>query len=130
MTAVKTPACIFKPDNTNDLAKVVKQLQQNNIKFAIRSGGHLPSPGAANIDDGVLIDLGGFNRVDYDAKQNTATVGSGSRWQAVYEQLDPFNVTVVGGRVLEVGVGGLTLGGMFLSTTHPTKLLNPNDTHT
>ena len=28
----------------------------------------------------------------------------------MYTTLDPYNVTVVGGRVMDVGVGGLTLG--------------------
>lgn len=107
----------------------MRQLQERSIKFAIRSGGHLPSPGAANIDGGVLIDLGGFNSVEYDAKGNTAIVGSGLRWQAVYEQLDQFDVTVVGGRVLEVGVGGLTLGSVFPPMMHPTKLLNSSNTY-
>ena len=29
----------------------------------------------------------------------------------MYTALDPYNVTVVGGRVMDVGVGGLILGG-------------------
>ncbi|CAD6593166.1 MAG: hypothetical protein ASARMPRED_007094 [Alectoria sarmentosa] len=52
-----------------------------------------------------------FNGVSYDATKNVATVGAGQRWDNVYNQLDPHNVTVVGGRVLDVGVGGLVLGG-------------------
>ena len=102
--------------------KVVKQLQQNKIKFAIRSGGHLPSPDAANIDDGVLIDLGGFDKVEYNSERGVATIGSGLRWGEVYTQLDQFNVTVVGGRVLDVGVGGLILGSMFDQCTAPQYL--------
>ncbi|KAI1878936.1 hypothetical protein JX265_003113 [Neoarthrinium moseri] len=81
-----------------------------NYSFAIRSGGHLPAPGAANIDDGILIDLSRFDRVQYDAAKSLVSVGSGQRWGNVYSQLDQHNVTVVGGRVLDVGVGGLTLG--------------------
>lgn len=74
----------------------------------------MPSPLAANINNGVLIDMAGFNEVVYDAARNIATVGAGLKWGDVYGQLDKFNVTVVGGRVLDVGVGGLILGSEYL----------------
>ena len=79
------------------------------VQFAIRSGGHSPSPLAANINNGVLIDLANLNKVDYHAASGTVTVGAGNRWRAVYTALDPYNVTAVGGRVLDVGVGGFLL---------------------
>lgn len=49
-------------------------------------------------------------------------MGSGLRWGEVYNQLDDFNVTVVGGRVLDVGVGGLILGGMHLHASQPRSI--------
>ena len=70
----------------------------------------MPSPLAANINDGVLIDMALMNGVSYDAARNEARVGAGQRWRDVYHALDIYNVTVVGGRVLDVGVGGLILG--------------------
>ena len=70
----------------------------------------MPSPLAANINNGVLIDMSMFKGVNYNAANSLAIVGAGQRWGDVYNQLDPYNVTVVGGRVLDVGVGGLTLG--------------------
>lgn len=100
------------PTRVEDLQTAVNRLVQSNATFAIRSGGHSPSPQAANIDGGVLIDLSGFNDVVYDEAGQVARVGSGLTWGQVYSQLDPFGVTVVGGRVSDVGVGGLTLGGM------------------
>ena len=84
-----------------------------NVNFAIRSGGHSPSPLAANIDDGVLIDLSKFNQAIYDAPNSLVKVGAGMRWGEVHQVLDPHNVTVVGGRVLNVGVGGLVLGSQY-----------------
>lgn len=93
------------------MQNVIPKLVAANVSFAVRSGGHSPSPGAANIDQGVLIDLSKFNGVDYDAENNVANIGAGQKWENVYKQLDQFNVTVVGGRVLDVGVGGLILGG-------------------
>ncbi|KAJ8130695.1 hypothetical protein O1611_g2930 [Lasiodiplodia mahajangana] len=54
--------------------------------------------------------------VEYHAGQGVAVVGTGLRWGDVYHYLDQYNVTVVGGRILQVGVGGLTLGSKSLPT--------------
>ncbi|KAK8063022.1 FAD-binding oxidoreductase [Apiospora hydei] len=112
-TTWKTPACILRPESAEQIATVLPQLVAGNISFAVRSGGHLPSPGAANIDKGVLIDLSKFDHVTFDAEKEAASIGAGQRWLNVYTQLDKYNVTVVGGRVTDVGVGGLTLGNLF-----------------
>ncbi|KAL8981369.1 MAG: hypothetical protein Q9205_003819 [Flavoplaca limonia] len=93
-----------------DLQRLARHLTRKNIPFAIRSGGHSPSPFAANIDNGVLIDMSSFNQTQYHPHRKVATVGAGGRWLGVYNELDRFNVTVVGGRVVDVGVGGLILG--------------------
>ncbi|KAL7624894.1 hypothetical protein AAE478_004108 [Parahypoxylon ruwenzoriense] len=105
------PSCIVQPSSNEELSYVLTTLADRKVKFAVRSGGHSVVPGAANINGGALIDLQKFNAVEYDADKSVAVVGSGLRWKEVYAQLDPYNVTVVGGRVVDVGVGGLTLGG-------------------
>ncbi|KAI0835840.1 putative FAD-binding oxidoreductase [Hypoxylon sp. FL0890] len=105
------PACIIQPSSTKELSYVVSAVTNRKVKFAVRSGGHSVVPGAANINGGVLIDMSKINTVEYDADEKVVVVGSGLRWKEVYTALDPYNVTVAGGRVLDVGVGGLTLGG-------------------
>ncbi|KAI0884076.1 putative FAD-binding oxidoreductase [Annulohypoxylon maeteangense] len=119
------PACIIQPSNTKELTYVVSTVVGQKAKFAVRSGGHSVVKGAANIDGGVLIDMARFDSVEYDANKKVATVGSGLRWKEVYTALDPYNVTVVGGRVLEVGVGGLVLGGEFDSPIISAMLNEP-----
>jgi hypothetical protein len=52
-----------------------------------------------------------LREVTLSADKQSARVGAGNRWSDVYSRLDPYNVTVVGGRVASVGVGGLLLGG-------------------
>ena len=79
--------------------------------LALRSGGHSIA-GSNNIDDGVTIDLGHLDSVTYDRKTNLASVGPGGKWMNVYRSLlNDYNVTVVGGRDGDVGVGGFILGG-------------------
>ena len=108
------PSCIVQPQNVQEVQKTVRILTASNVNFAMRSGGHSPSPKAANINNGVLIDMSQFNQVQYDGANSLATIGSGQQWNNVYTTLDKYNVTAVGGRVLDVGVGGLILGSTYL----------------
>jgi len=43
--------------------------------------------------------------------QTQTSLGPGNRWKDVYSHLDPLGLSVIGGRVADIGVGGLTLGG-------------------
>ncbi|RYP77476.1 hypothetical protein DL769_003386 [Monosporascus sp. CRB-8-3] len=104
------PACIFVPRTVDDLQTSISILAEEDAKFAVRSGGHMPVTGAANADNGVMIHMSSFTQIEYDAEKDQVVVGTGLRWQNVYEYLDQYEVTVVGGRVLDVGVGGLILG--------------------
>ncbi|KAF2233370.1 FAD-binding domain-containing protein [Viridothelium virens] len=109
-TAWGTPACIYLPTSTNDVAFAIKVLGFTNSPYAIRSGGHSPLAGWANIDDGVLISMSDVTELNYDNITQIATVGYGNRWGDVYEYLQGFGRIVVGGRVPEVGLA-LTIGG-------------------
>ncbi len=52
-----------------------------------------------------------FNNVAYDPESETANIGTGLIWDDVYAALAPYNVSVLGGRVSGIGVGGFLLGG-------------------
>ena len=71
----------------------------------------MPVPGAADIDDGVLIVLTRLRTVSLSAEKTIATVGAGLTWGDVYNELKPQNLMVLGGRYAPVGVSGLLLGG-------------------
>ena len=114
-------ACVAQPTRAADVQHLVSALVAANVPFAIRSGGHSPSPGDASIGrTGVLIAMDKLGQVTYDPSTTQVTVGVGARWDAVYTLLDSHNVSMVGGRVMPVGVGGLTLGGglSYLSDLH------------
>lgn len=107
------PACIVQPRSAEDVALTVKTLTgpAQTCKFAVRSGGHTTWPGAAGIEDGVTIDLSTMNSTVYNKEAGTASILPGSRWQQVYKTLEPYGVTVPGGRGGPVGVGGFLVGG-------------------
>jgi len=58
-----------------------------------------------------LIALYRFNEVKYDPVSQTAAIGTGLIFDDVYAALAPHNVSVLGGRVTGIGVGGFVLGG-------------------
>jgi len=52
------------------------------------------------------------------ADRKQVSVGPGNRWLDVYTKLDQLGISVVGGRVEDIGVGGLTLGGGISFLSH------------
>lgn len=124
------PACVARPRTEAQLCSIVgilsKALREKRaepLHFAIRSGGHNPIKGMANVEAGVVIDLSLFNRIELSSDHSTIDIGTGARWMSVYAYLDAHGLAVAGGRASAVGVGGFMLGGMFLS------LLNAAFTH-
>lgn len=120
---VLKPACFVQPSKAEDVAKAIEVLRDFNrpksnshgaytgCQFAIKSGGHTPFPGAANIDQGVTIDLSKLNTIKINSGPKSASIGTGNRWSNVYSILEVAGYTVPGGRDSNVGVGGLVLGG-------------------
>ena len=76
----------------------------------MKSGGLATNPGFSSTR-GVQISLTRFNTLKVNTEAQTVELGSSLTWGDVYERLDPYGVTVIGGGVPEVGVGGLMLGG-------------------
>ena len=60
---------------------------------------------------GVQISLARFNTFKVNTESQTVELGPSLTWDDVYDRLDPYEVTVIGGRIPGVGVGGLILGG-------------------
>ena len=110
-----TPACRLTPNSTNDVSVAVSTLAKLHCPFAIRGGGHMFWAGSANIAEGVTIDLSSFTAVSVSADRKTTSAGGGTRWSAIYSKLDPIGLSIVGGRVFDVGIGGLVLGGGGIS---------------
>ncbi|PWY70813.1 putative oxidoreductase [Aspergillus sclerotioniger CBS 115572] len=115
------PLCVVAPSTVDDVSTALKSItsiaaslpdeERSTCDFAIRSGGHAPIAGAANIERGVTFDLRDLNAIELSSDRTIASVGVGATWGKVYAILDPLNRSVAGGRAAQVGVGGLTTGG-------------------
>lgn len=62
---------------------------------------------------GIHISMRRFGKTVYHSNNQTVDVGAGQTWDNVYRALEPFHVSVLGGRVSGVGVGGFALGGGY-----------------
>ncbi|PFH46243.1 hypothetical protein AMATHDRAFT_155816 [Amanita thiersii Skay4041] len=105
-------ACSVEPGTTKDLGKILRILGESRTPFGVKSGGHATNPGFSSTP-GVQIALFRFNRVTYHPESQTADIGSGLIFDDVYAQLAPYSVSVMGGRVSGIGVGGFLLGGGY-----------------
>ncbi|KAI0802232.1 FAD-binding domain-containing protein [Xylaria sp. FL0064] len=113
LSCVAEPRCIFQPTNTLGVSKAVKIIQYYQIVFSTRSGGHSPNPGWSSNSNGILLDLQKLDQVSLNSEKTVASVGPGARWGNVITMLDEQKTSVIGGRIPNVGVGGLLLGGGF-----------------
>ncbi len=116
------PGCIFSPTQTSEVVHFVnlvnpgtnKDKYGSPVPFAIRSGGHTVWSGAANIDGGITIDLRLMNQTILSRDRKIVSLGPGAIWSDVYPKLIPYNLTVMGGRVAGIGVGGFLTGGTLV----------------
>ena len=106
-----SPQCVFTPYTAEDVAGALEILVATGTHFAVRSGGHMPIPGAASTNDGVLIGMTNMNALNLVANGKVAQIGPGQTWGAVYDWISAHGLAVVGGRYGPVGVSGLLLGG-------------------
>ncbi|CRK23108.1 FAD-dependent monooxygenase CTB5 like protein [Verticillium longisporum] len=111
--AAQEPWCMVLPLGTTDVAATVKILTKNQCPFGMRSGAHSAWAGSNGIKDGVTIDFAYMNTTTYNKAAGTASIQPGSDWERVFDALDPFGVSAVGGRASVVGVGGFTTGGGY-----------------
>jgi hypothetical protein len=116
------PACIVRPGTVKQLSEAVVILHEEFLArrhdkdgdpgfVSVRSGGHSYARASASIDGGVLVDLSLFSDVTISHDGSSVAVGTGARWNKVYQILEAKNLAVPGGRNSGVGVGGFTLGG-------------------
>lgn len=79
---------------------------------------HTPYAGAATIEEGIVIDLKNMPSIGLAPDHETITVSPSQKWDDVYQTLDAFDLSTLGGRVAGVGVGGLTTGCKSCSEFH------------
>lgn len=92
------------------VAEAVRSVRARGLPFRVRGGGHSMC-GLSNLDDGVIIDLGGLGGVEVSEDRQTVRVAGGARLSDLYNTLWDHRLTVPAGTCPRIGVGGHVLGG-------------------
>ena len=106
-----SPACFVQPTCADEVSTIIQIARLTKCPFAIKSGGHAAFAGSSSVEGGITILLNRMTEIIISDDKKVTRIGPGNRWIDVYETLQPHNLSVIGGRVAEIGVGGLTLGG-------------------
>ncbi|KAH9915760.1 FAD dependent oxidoreductase [Amylocystis lapponica] len=113
LSSIANATCSVEPGSAEDVGIILAHIGlAGRVPFAVKGGGHAMNPNFSSTT-GVQISMTHFNEVHYDATAQTAAIGAGLIWDDVYAALEPYGVTVLGGRVSDIGVAGLTLGGGY-----------------
>ncbi len=106
----KSPALIARCADVADVVAAVRFAHENDLRVAIRGGGH-NGPGLASVDDGLMIDLSMMKGVRVDPVNRTVRVGAGCTQGDVDHATHAYGLAVPAGIVSSTGIAGLALGG-------------------
>lgn len=115
--AAGTPEAVVRPASATEVAEVVRAAVASRTPIAVKSGGHGSDPTSG----GIVIDLAALNAVEpVGDGSRLVHVGAGAHWGDVAAVLTPLGLVITSGDTVDVGVGGLTLGGGigWLARTH------------
>ncbi|KAK8078300.1 fad binding domain containing protein [Apiospora saccharicola] len=114
------PYCVFRPSTPSAVSVLVLVSRLSQCPFAVKSGGHAPFAGASSIEGGITVSFENLKAIKPSADKKTVAVQPGNTWGRVLSALNTTDVTVLSGRIGDIGVGGLTLGGglSFLSNEY------------
>lgn len=112
---------MVQPRSATEVSTIIRTIVRFNAKarvgngipcrFAVKGGGHGHVVGVANIRNGVTIDMGAMKAIAVNRGNTLTSVGAGAKWLDIYNKLDTLGLSVVGGRLSGIGVGGLITGG-------------------
>jgi FAD/FMN-containing dehydrogenase len=106
--ATGTPEAVVRPTSAAEVAEAVRAAVAAGTPVTVKSGGH----GSDAAAGGVVIDLAELNAVEpVGDGSRLVHVGAGAHWGDVAAVLTPLGLVVTSGDTVDVGVGGLTLGG-------------------
>ncbi|MGP1281563.1 MAG: FAD-binding oxidoreductase [Parasphingopyxis sp.] len=120
------PLAVFRPADTDMLARGLAAVADSGVAIVPRGGGMSYTSGYVAPDAGALIiDMGGMDRIlEIDETDMTVTVEAGCTWHALYETLHPRGLrTPVWGTLSGIKAnigGGMSQNGLFWGAANGT----------
>ncbi|MFQ6028885.1 MAG: FAD-binding oxidoreductase [Dehalococcoidia bacterium] len=106
----KRPALIAQCAGVADVINAVNFARTNNLRVAVRGGGHNIA-GNALCDGGIVIDLSPMKGLRVDPVKRIAQAEAGLTWGEYNHETQAFGLASTGGVISTTGIAGLTLGG-------------------
>jgi aclacinomycin oxidase len=111
---VGKPDYIRVVDSTDQVIEAVEDAVRNQLRLAVRSGGHCLEAFVSDPAVQVLIDTSLMTAVAYDPEMNAFMIEAGARLAEVYRKLFlGWGVLLPAGESPEIGAGGHISGGAF-----------------
>ncbi|MCB0209332.1 MAG: FAD-binding oxidoreductase [Anaerolineae bacterium] len=107
------PALIARCVSVEDVVTAVNFARKNDLRVAVRGGGHNVAGLAVAADGGLVIDLSQLNNVVVDAEARTARAQGGTTIGDLDAATQAHGLAAPMGVVSATGIAGLTLGGGF-----------------
>ena len=104
------PAVIARVADTDDVVRAIDVARTSAMAVSVR-GGSYNVAGTSVADDALVIDFSEMNGIRVDVRARRAWVQPGVRTGDLLQALERYGLAVPVGRVSQVGVAGLTLGG-------------------
>ncbi|MEM8696199.1 MAG: FAD-binding oxidoreductase [Pseudomonadota bacterium] len=120
------PLAIFRPADTDMLARGLAAIADSGVAIVPRGGGMSYTSGYVAPEAGALIiDMDGMDRIlEVNETDMTVTVEAGCTWHKLYEELHPRGLrTPVWGTLSGIKAnigGGMSQNGLFWGATHGT----------
>ncbi|KAJ7463605.1 FAD-binding domain-containing protein [Mycena latifolia] len=106
------PTCIVYPRTVSHVQAAMKSIFRFSSHYAVQAGAHSTMVGWNTISNGVLISFANMTNVSYCADTETVTVLPGVHWGDAMTAVEPYGISVIGGRASDVGMGLLLGGGI------------------
>jgi hypothetical protein len=108
------PRLVVRPTVVEDVLLGFKFAITNNLPFTIKGGGHSATGYCLN-DNGLVMDMKHLNKISFDKRKQSVTVGMGAIWRDVYEYManSGTGLIPIGGGCPTVAPPGFMLGGGY-----------------
>ncbi|KAF8186495.1 hypothetical protein K438DRAFT_1723174 [Mycena galopus ATCC 62051] len=110
------PTCIVYPRAASHVQVAMSNIFRFGSHYAVQAGAHSAMVGWNSVNSGVLISFANMSSTSYNNLTDTVTVQPGVHWGDAVAAVEPYGVSVIGGRASDIGTGLLLGGGIsFIS---------------
>ena len=106
----RRPALIVRCAAVEDVVETVNFARKNDLRLAVRGGGHNVA-GTASAEGGLVLDLSNMKSIEVDPERHTVRAAAGATIGELDEETQQHGLATPMGVVSETGIAGLTLNG-------------------